>query len=87
LKDCSDIRSVTSRWSRPPDDPHGGAAPVDEYLRGTAITGRWLNALLGPAGSKTGVSYPGGLPATDAEVDNLIRDVGFRPAAPTEIGV
>jgi len=30
---------------------------------------------------------PGDVPATYADVDDLIRDVGFRPSTPIEIGV
>ena len=30
---------------------------------------------------------PGDVPATWADVDDLIRDVGFKPATPIEVGV
>ena len=30
---------------------------------------------------------PGDVPATYADVDDLIRDVGFKPATPIETGV
>jgi hypothetical protein len=42
---------------------------------------------LGPAGSKTGVSYPDDVPETYAEVDDLTRYVGFGPAAAIETGI
>ncbi|MFM8217348.1 MAG: capsular biosynthesis protein CpsI, partial [Planctomycetaceae bacterium] len=30
---------------------------------------------------------PGDVPATYANVDDLIRDVGFKPATPIEVGI
>ena len=61
----------------------GNHQPV-ELMRLIAI----LEKCLGKTASKNMLPMqPGDVPATFADVDDLMRDTGFRPATPIEIGV
>jgi len=61
----------------------GNAAPVDLM--------DYITALENTLGMKAEKNFlpmqPGDVPATHADVDDLIRDVGYRPATPVETGI
>jgi UDP-glucuronate 4-epimerase len=81
-------------WSGDAPDPSTSAAPWRVYNIGNnnpvevshVVT--LLEAELGRTTAKELVPMqPGDVPATCADVDDLMRDVGFRPATPIEEGV
>ncbi len=77
-----------------PLDPGSGAAPWRVYNIGnnrTVEIGRVVALLEQELGRKAKVELapmqPGDVPETWADVDDLMRDVGFRPATPIEDGI
>jgi UDP-glucuronate 4-epimerase len=81
-------------WSGQSPDPGGSSAPYKLYnignnqpvelLRLIAV----LEQCLGKTAAKNMLPMqPGDVPATYADVDDLVRDVGFHPGTPIEDGV
>jgi UDP-glucuronate 4-epimerase len=82
------------RWSGDAPDPASGSAPYRLYNIGNnnpVHLGRFVEVLerkLGRVAVKRMLPMqPGDVPATYADVDDLMRDVGFRPATPLEDGI
>jgi UDP-glucuronate 4-epimerase len=91
---ADNIPAGNPRWSGDAPDPGTSAAPYRIYNIGnnqpvelmTMI--ETLEACLGKTAEKNLLPMqPGDVPATYADVDDLIRDVGFKPATPIETGI
>jgi UDP-glucuronate 4-epimerase len=88
------IATRDPNWSPAAPDPASSFAPFRVYNIGNnqPIELMKLIALLEQAlGKKAAVNFlpmqPGDVPATYADIDDLTRDVGFRPSTPIEVGV
>ncbi len=81
-------------WNGAQPDPSSSSAPYRLYNIGNnnSITlTRFIEAIESALGKKAVKELlplqPGDVPATCANVDDLIRDVGFRPSTPIETGI
>jgi UDP-glucuronate 4-epimerase len=81
-------------WSGDRPDPGASSAPYRIYNIGNNQPVELLDMIsilekcLGRTAKKNLLPIqPGDVPATYADVDDLMRDVGFRPATPLEVGV
>ncbi len=81
-------------WSEDDSDPGSSAAPYKLYNIGNnepvelMYMIETIEKCLGKTAEKNMMPIqPGDVPATYADVDDLIRDVGFRPATPIETGI
>jgi UDP-glucuronate 4-epimerase len=81
-------------WSSSAPDPGTSAAPYKIYNIGNhqpVELSHFISVLekcLGVAAVKNYCDIqPGDVPATFADVDDLMRDVGFRPSTPIETGI
>ncbi len=88
------IPTTNSAWSGDHGDPGTSRAPYRIYNIGNnqPVELEHFIATLEKALGKTAEKnllpmQPGDVPATYADVDDLIRDVGFRPATPIEVGI
>lgn len=88
------IPAANSRWSGDAPDPGTSYAPYRLYNIGNNNPVGLLNFIetlercLGITAKKNLLPIqPGDVPATFADVDDLARDVGFRPATPIEEGI
>ena len=81
-------------WSGARPDPSSSAAPYRLYNIGNnnpvELT-HVIRVLEQEIGCKARIELlpmqPGDVPATFADVDDLVRDVGFKPATPIEVGI
>jgi UDP-glucuronate 4-epimerase len=81
-------------WSGDQPDPSSSRAPYQIYNIGNhqPVELMYLIETLERCLGKTAVKnflpmQPGDVPATYADVDDLTRDVGFKPSTPIEVGV
>ena len=81
-------------WHRNRPDPGTSAAPYKIYNIGNnrpvelkAFIAAIEAALGKPAKKEMRDMQPGDVPATFADIDDLARDVGFRPDTPLETGI
>jgi len=81
-------------WDAVAADPSTSSAPYKLYNIGNNMPVQLLylietleKALGRRAQMRMKEMQPGDVPATFADVDDLVRDVGFRPSTPIEIGV
>ncbi|TYO96121.1 UDP-glucuronate 4-epimerase [Geothermobacter ehrlichii] len=81
-------------WSGDHPDPGTSAAPYRNYNIGNNSPVELMHLIatleqaLGREAKKEFLPMqPGDVPATCADVDDLVRDVGFRPDTPIEVGV
>ena len=88
------IPDPNSQWSGANPDPATSAAPFQLYNIGNNNPVKLLNlievleACLGKKAKKNFLPIqPGDVPATFADVENLIKDVDFKPTTPIEEGV
>jgi UDP-glucuronate 4-epimerase len=88
------LATGNSRWNGDLPDPGTSRAPYRLYNIGnnSPVELMHLIATLEAALGKTAVKrllpmQPGDVPATFADVDDLMHDVGFKPATPIEEGV
>lgn len=91
---CDRVATPDAAWSGASPDPATSAAPYRTYNIGSSrpekltrlievlegCLGRTANRRLCPM-------QPGDVRATAADVEDLARDVGFRPSTPIEVGV
>ena len=82
------------KWSGDSPDPGSSAAPYKLYNIGNnqpVELLRFIEVLEGRLGVKAVKNMlplqPGDVPATYADVDDLVRDVGFKPSTPIEVGI
>jgi len=83
-----------SQWSSDSPDPGTSSAPARVYNIGNhqpVELLRFIEVLEQAVGKKAEKRLlplqPGDVPATYADIDDLARDVGFKPATPIEVGV
>ena len=88
------IATANPAWSGDHPDPATSAAPYRNYNIGNnqpvelLYLIETLEKTLGKKAQKNLLPIqPGDVPATCADVDDLVLDVGFRPATPIEEGV
>ena len=88
------IPNADPQWSSENPDPATSAAPFKLYNIGNNNPVKLLNlieVLEGCLGKKAKKNFlpiqPGDVPATFADVENLIKDVDFKPTTPIEEGV
>ncbi len=88
------VAAPNPAWSGDAPDPGTSAAPYRLYNIGNNNPVELLHLieLLEQALERTAQKrmlpmQPGDVPATYADVDDLMRDVGFKPATPIEEGV
>jgi UDP-glucuronate 4-epimerase len=88
------VATANPRWSGDEPDPGTSAAPYRLYNIGNhnPVELMRLIEVLEKAIGRAAVKrllpmQPGDVPATYADVDDLMRDVGFKPATPIEAGV
>jgi UDP-glucuronate 4-epimerase len=91
---CFRLPQPNARWDSGQPDPSSGPGPYRIYNIGNnnAISLmhfiETLERVLGKEAKKEYLPMqPGDVPATYADVDDLIRDVGFKPSTPIEEGV
>src|SRR6059036_1095405 len=82
------------KWSGDSPDPGSSAAPYKLYNIGNSQPVellRFIEVLENQLGIKAVKNMlplqPGDVPATYADVDDLVRDVGFKPGTPIEVGI
>lgn len=83
-----------TEWSSLAPDPSSSPAPYKIYNIGNnncVELERYIEVLEEQLGKKAIKNYmdmqPGDVPATYADVDDLMHDVGFKPNTPVEIGI
>jgi UDP-glucuronate 4-epimerase len=88
------IPAPDSSWSRSDPRPGSSSAPYRIYNIGNnqpVELMRFIEAIENCLGKKAKKNFlpiqPGDVPATHADVDSLIRDVGFQPATSVETGI
>jgi UDP-glucuronate 4-epimerase len=88
------IPNVDPQWSSENPDPATSVAPFKLYNIGNNNPVKLLNLIevleecLGKKAKKNFLPIqPGDVPATLADVENLIKDVNFKPTTPIEEGV
>jgi UDP-glucuronate 4-epimerase len=88
------IPNADPQWSSENPDPATSAAPFKLYNIGNNNPVKLLNlieVLEGCLGEKAKKNFlpiqPGDVPATFADIENLIKDVNFKPTTPIEEGV
>lgn len=81
-------------WSGDRPDPSSSKAPWKVYNIGNNAPVelmRFIEVIEEALGKKAVMNLmpmqPGDVPATEADVDDLIRDVGFKPATAVEVGI
>src|SRR2546427_4286568 len=81
-------------WSGDAPDPGSSGAPYKLYNIGNSQPVellRFIEVLENQLGIKAVKNMlplqPGDVPATYADVDDLVRDVGFKPSTPIEVGI
>lgn len=88
------IPEPNPQWSGDHPDPSSSPAPYRIYNIGNNNTVEleyFIQVLEETLGKKAVRNYmdiqPGDVPATYADVDDLMRDTGFRPSTPIEVGI
>ncbi|MBM4089778.1 MAG: NAD-dependent epimerase [Planctomycetes bacterium] len=88
------VPAANDQWSGDCPDPSSSRAPYKIYNIGNHqpvelqhFIATLERALGKPARKNLLPMQPGDVPATYADVDDLMRDVGFRPATPIEEGI
>jgi len=91
---CDRVAAPNPRWSGDAPDPGTSAAPHRLYNIGNHNPVELMRLIavieqaIGRKAEKRMLAMqPGDVPATYADVDDLMRDVGFKPATPIEEGV
>jgi UDP-glucuronate 4-epimerase len=94
LRTADHIPEPDSNWSGDDPDPGTSKAPYRIYNIGNNQPVELMHMIatlekcLGKTAKKNMLPIqPGDVPATYADVDDLMRDVGFRPATPLEAGI
>ncbi len=86
--------TANPEWNSDSPDPSSSVAPYKLYNIGnnnTVELSRFIEAIEENLGKKAIREYlplqPGDVPMTHANVDDLIKDVGFKPSTPIETGI
>ena len=88
------IATANGSWNSDDPDPGTSNAPYRLYNIGNnqpVELGRYIECIERALGRKAQKNLlplqPGDVPDTYADIDDLVRDVGYRPATPVEVGV
>ena len=91
---CERIARPDPAWNSQAPDPASSSAPFRLYNIGNnrpVQLLRYIEVIEEALGRKALRNYlpmqPGDVPDTCADIDDLVRDVGYRPATPVETGV
>jgi UDP-glucuronate 4-epimerase len=94
VRACERIAQPDPRWDSRAPDPATSSAPFRLYNIGNhqpVQLMRYIEVIEQCLGSKAQLNLlplqPGDVPETFADIDDLVRDVGYRPATPIEEGV
>jgi UDP-glucuronate 4-epimerase len=94
VRACDRIATPDPNWSSSTPDPATSSAPYRLYNIGNNAPvqlGRYIEVLEECLGKKAQRNYlplqPGDVKDTFADVEDLVRDVGYRPATTVEVGV
>jgi UDP-glucuronate 4-epimerase len=88
------VATANEQWNGDDPDPGTSKAPYRLYNIGNnqpVELGRYIECIERSLGRKAQKNLlplqPGDVPDTFADIDDLVRDVGYRPATPVEVGV
>ncbi|MBV8740185.1 MAG: NAD-dependent epimerase [Sinobacteraceae bacterium] len=91
---CEHVAQPNTAWDSDAPDPASSKAPFRIYNIGNnqpVPLLRYIEVLEECLGRKAQKNFlpmqPGDVPETFADIDDLVRDVGYRPATPIEVGV
>jgi UDP-glucuronate 4-epimerase len=94
VRACDRIAAPDESWSGDNPDPATSSAPYRLYNIGNNAPVdliRYIEVLEDCLGKKAIKNMlplqPGDVPDTFADVDDLVRDVGYKPATPVEVGI
>jgi UDP-glucuronate 4-epimerase len=94
VRACERIAQPDPHWDSRAPDPATSSAPFRLYNIGNhqpVQLMRYIEVLEECLGRKAQMNFlplqPGDVPETFADIDDLVRDVGYRPATPIEVGV
>ncbi len=94
VRACDRIATPNNDWTGNAPDPATSSAPYRIYNIGNNAPvdlSRYIEVLEDCLGKKAIQNMlplqPGDVPDTFADVEDLVRDVGYRPATPVEVGI
>jgi UDP-glucuronate 4-epimerase len=94
VRACDRVAAPNAEWSGDNPDPATSSAPFRIYNIGNNAPvdlAKYIETLENCLGRKAVKNLlplqPGDVPDTYADVDDLVRDVGYRPATPVEVGI
>jgi UDP-glucuronate 4-epimerase len=94
VRACDRIATPNPEWSGTTPDPATSSAPFRIYNIGNNAPvdlSRYIEVLEECLGRKAVKNLlplqPGDVPDTFADVEDLVRDVGYKPATPVEVGI
>jgi len=94
VRACGHVARPDPKWDGNAPDPARSAAPFRLYNIGNnqpVALMRYIELIEECLGRKAQKNFlplqPGDVPETCADIDDLVRDVGYRPATPVEVGV
>ena len=94
MRACARIAQPDPHWDSRAPDPATSSAPFRLYNIGNhqpVQLMRYIEVIEECLGRKAQMNFlplqPGDVPETFADIDDLVRDVGYRPATPIEVGV
>jgi UDP-glucuronate 4-epimerase len=94
VRACERVPQPDVRWNSAAPDPATSSAPFRLYNIGNhqpVSLLRYIEVIEECLGRKASMNLlplqPGDVPETFADIDDLVRDVGYRPATPVEVGV
>ena len=94
MRACDRIAEPNQSWSGDNPDPATSSAPFRIYNIGNNAPvdlSRYIEVLEDCLGRKAVKNMlplqPGDVPDTFADVEDLVRDVGYKPATPVEVGI
>jgi UDP-glucuronate 4-epimerase len=94
VRACERVAQADPKWNSDNPDPSRSSAPFRLYNIGNnspVQLMRYIEVIEECLGRKAVKNFlpmqPGDVPETYADIDDLVRDVGYRPATPIETGV
>ena len=94
VRACDRVATPNAEWTGNSPDPATSSAPYRLYNIGNNAPvelGRYIEVLEDCLGKKAVRNMlplqAGDVPDTFADVDDLVRDVGYKPATPVEVGI
>ena len=94
VRTCARVAQPEPHWDSRAPDPATSSAPFRVYNIGNhqpVQLMRYIEIIEQCLGRKAQMNFlplqPGDVPETFADIDDLVRDVGYRPATPIEVGV